>query len=62
MRILILTKSWTNKFGKKYPVGQKMRVDDELAKVLLKGYAKNFNGVYKSKEKTRTDFFKPKMK
>ena len=61
MKILILTRSWTNVFGRKYPIGQKMRVDDDLGQDLMdNNYAKDFNGVYKSKEKTKTKFFKPK--
>ena len=61
MKILILTRSWTNVFGRKYPIGQKMRVDDDLGQYLMdNNYAKDFNGVYKSKEKTKTEFFKPK--
>ena len=61
LKILILTRSWTNVFGRKYPIGQKMRVDNQLGQRLLdENYAKEFNGVYKSKEKVRTDFFKPK--
>lgn len=55
---LTLVKSWTNRFGRKYPIGQTMLVDKELGDLLLsRGYAKEFED---STSKKRTDFFKPK--
>jgi len=56
--ILTLIKSWTNKFGRKYPIGQILRVDKELGTYLLdKKYAKDYEA---TQTKVKTDFFKPK--
>ena len=59
---LILLKSWTNVFGKKYPVGQLMMVDKILGQFLLdKKIAKEYDEeVSKYHKKVNTDFFKPK--
>jgi hypothetical protein len=60
MRKVILIKSWTNVFGRKYPIGQTIQCDRELEEVLIRdGYAKDFEGKI-SKVKVKTDFFKPK--
>lgn len=61
---VILKKSWTNKFGRKYPIGQFMRVDKELGQYLKEnGYAEDteIKGT-KPAQKVKTDFFKPKLK
>ena len=58
MMKLILIRSWTNKFGRKYPIGQFIRTDNELGQFLLdKKFAQQstYNG-----QKVKTDFFKPK--
>lgn len=58
--IVVLTKSWTNKFGRKYPIGQKITCDNELHKYLTEnGYADEF-GKKVSKVKVKSDFFKNK--
>lgn len=58
MMKLILIRSWTNKFGRKYPIGQRMRTDNELGQFLLdKKYAKDYE---ETQTKLKTDFFKPK--
>lgn len=57
MRKVILGKSWTNRFGRKYPIGQMILCDKEL-EAELKGYAKDFDT--KVSKKVKTDFFKPK--
>jgi hypothetical protein len=59
MMKLVLIKSWTNKFGRKYPIGQIMRTDKELGNFLLnKKYAMFYDG--DSNTKVKSDFFKPK--
>jgi hypothetical protein len=59
--IVVLKKSWTNKFGRKYPVGQKIPCDKELGTYLIdKGYADDFEGKVLSKTKVKTKFFKNK--
>lgn len=56
-RILLL-KSWTNKFGRKYPVGQIIQCDKTLRDELVnKGIAQDYNGKYPPVEKIKTDFF-----
>jgi hypothetical protein len=56
---LTLIKSWTNKFGRKYPIGQTMRVDKELGAYLIeKKYAKDYEAT--QNKKVKTEFFKPK--
>jgi hypothetical protein len=60
MRKVILGKSWTNIFGRKYPIGQTILCNKILEKVLIDGgYAKDFEAKT-SKGKVKTDFFKPK--
>jgi len=57
---VVLLKSWTNKFGRRYPIGQQILCDKELGQELIEtGMAREF-GVETSKMKT--DFFKPKLK
>lgn len=59
MRKVILGKSWTNRFGRKYPIGQEILCDKELESELKdRGYAKDFE--MKVSKKVKTDFFKPK--
>lgn len=61
MRIVVLKKSWTNKFGRKYPVGQKIPCDKQLeAELINNGYAEGFEGKVLSKKKVKTNFFKNK--
>ena len=56
---LTLIRSWTNVFGRRYPIGQTMRVDKELGRFLLDNkYAKEYEATQNGKVKT--DFFKPK--
>jgi hypothetical protein len=56
---VILTKSWTNAFGRKYPIGQKILCDKELGEFLIKKkYGKEYEG--SASDKVKTDFFKPK--
>lgn len=56
---VILTKSWTNAFGRKYPIGQKILCDKVLGEFLLKKkLAKEHEG--ETSDKVKTDFFKPK--
>jgi hypothetical protein len=58
--IVVLTKSWTNKFGRKYPVGQRISCDKELSEYLIENrYAKDYDGKYRQ-DKVKSDFFKPK--
>jgi hypothetical protein len=58
--IVVLTKSWTNTAGRKYPIGQKIPCTKELGVQLIeKGYAKDFDGKILSK-KVKTEFFKNK--
>lgn len=46
MRV-ILKKSWTNFFNRKYPVGTILQVGKELQKELKeKGYAEDYKGSY----------------
>lgn len=57
---VILQKSWTNVFGRKYPVGQKIMCDKNLRAFLVNnGYAKDYDG--NRRIKVKTDFFKPKQ-
>lgn len=61
--LIILTKSWTNRFGRKYPIGQKIPCDNELGSFLLKnGYGEEFGKVDLSerRKKVKTKFFKNK--
>ena len=60
--ILTLIKSWTNVFGRKYPIGQLMRTDKVLGQFLLYNkIAKEYEGKEKRPpQKVKTDFFKPK--
>ena len=59
MRKVILGRSWTNTFGRKYPIGQTILCDKELeAELKERGYAKDFE--VKTSKKVKTDFFKPK--
>lgn len=56
-----LVKSWTNIFGRKYPIGQVILCHPDLHKELIDdGYAEDFDGVYSAKKKKKTEFFKPK--
>ena len=60
MRRVTLIRSWTNIFGRKYPIGQVISCDRELEEILIRGgYAKDFEAK-PSKQKVKTDFFKPK--
>lgn len=56
-----LVKSWTNAFGRKYPVGQILQGTKELVNELISsGTAKEYKGVYPPRMKVKSDFFKPK--
>lgn len=58
---LILLKSWRNKFGKVYPVGQILQCDKELSRELITGkVAEQYSGKYPPEGKVKTNFFKPK--
>lgn len=58
---LRLIKSWTNPFGRKYPVGQIMQTDRQLGKFLLDNkFAKEYEETQNVKQKVKSDFFKPK--
>jgi len=60
-RKVVLKKSWINRFGRKYPVGQVILCDAELESELkYGGYAEDFDGPYPPKKKVKTEFFKPK--
>ena len=59
--IVVLKKSWTNKFGRKYPIGQKISCDRQLGGFLIdNGYGDDFEGKVLSKKKVKTKFFKNK--
>lgn len=56
---LRLIKSWTNPFGRKYPIGQIITTDRELGKFLLDNkFAKDYEETHS--KKVKSDFFKPK--
>ena len=56
-----LVKSWTNVFGRKYPVGQILQGTKEFVNELISsGTAKEYKGVYPPRTKVKSDFFKPK--
>lgn len=59
---VILLKSWKHPFKKKaLPIGKVMGCSAELASALLADrIAELYTGTYPPKEKTKTDFFKPK--
>lgn len=60
---VILIRSWTNVFGRKYPMGQLMNVDKTLGERLIKQcYAKEYDFKKGQIVKYKTDFFKPKEK
>lgn len=49
---VILEKSWTNKFGRKYPIGQKIQCDRQLGTYLVEnGYGKDIDRKVLSKMK-----------
>lgn len=60
---LILLKSYKHQYKRKaWPVGQIINVDNNLAHALLsEKIAEVYNGDYPPKQKTKTDFFKPKL-
>lgn len=56
-----MLKSWTNVFGRKYPIGTVLQCDKQLHEELIDmGWAEDFDGLYPPKTKKKTDFFKPK--
>lgn len=56
-----LIKSWTNKRGRKYPVGFTLVVDNVLGSELIeKKYGVKYDGEYPPQGKVKTEFFKPK--
>lgn len=58
---IILEKSWENHLGKVYPIGTILQVDNNLANDLLSSeIGKIYDGKYPPREKTKTEFFKPK--
>lgn len=59
-----LTKSWTNKFGRVYPIGQIITATKELCQELVSsGNAITYGGpIPPVEQKRETDFFKPKNK
>jgi hypothetical protein len=58
---VILNKSWTNKFGKKYPIGTIIPCDKDLsARLINEGYGEKYEGKYPPKAKVKTDFFNKK--
>lgn len=59
--LVILKRSWTNRFKKTYPMGRILSVDNTLGSELIKeGVAEKYKGEYPPKSKTKTEFFKPK--
>lgn len=55
-----LIRSWTNEYGRKYPIGQRIKGDRKLTdRLIAEGYAKRYNGDPFSKHKVKTNFFKP---
>lgn len=59
--IVKLSKSWTNVFGKKYPIGTPLQVHKDLGRKLIEdGYGEEYDG--SRQVKSKTDFFKPKSK
>jgi hypothetical protein len=58
---VILKRSWTNKFGKKYPVGTVLPCDNVLsAELINKQFGDLYTGKYPPEGKAKTDFFKQK--
>lgn len=59
---VILKKSWKHPFKKKsLPIGKIVSCSPQLAQSLIgEGIAELYTGEYPPKEKTKTDFFKPK--
>jgi hypothetical protein len=56
-----LLKSWTNKSGRKYPIGKILPMSNSLSKDLIRdNIAVEYKGEYPPKKKMKTDFFKPK--
>lgn len=52
--IVILERSWTNKFGRKYPIGQKIACDRQLGTYLVEnGYGKDTDGKVLSRMKIK---------
>ncbi len=53
---VILKKSWTNRFKRKYPVGYVLGVDDVLGSELIKsGIAEKYEGEYPPKGKQKIE-------
>ncbi len=59
---IILKKAWKHPFKKKpLPIGKIMGCSTQLASDLIHaGIGELYTGTYPPKEKTKTDFFKPK--
>ncbi len=58
---IVLVKSWTNVFNRKYPVGQILQGTKQFVNELISsGTAKEYNGEYPPRKKVKSDFFKPK--
>lgn len=52
--IVILERSWTNKFGRKYPIGQKIPCDRQLGTYLVEnGYGNDIDGKVLSRMKMK---------
>jgi len=63
MRKVVLSKSWVNRFGRKYPIGQIILCDKDLEwELKMGGYAEGYEGEYPPKKKVKTNLFKPKEK
>jgi hypothetical protein len=53
---IILKRSWTNKFGRKYPINQILTVDGDLGSSLIKeGVAEKYEGEYPPRSKKKMD-------
>lgn len=52
---ILLERSWTNVFGRKYPIGQTIPCDRQLGNFLIdNGYGKEINGKAPLKTKSKT--------